>query len=89
MFSEKILSCLKARGHDDDRALELAGDSLRCTCSGEVHPFIVGLYNYYYARIPTWTRSKLIGTFGPNIDYVVRPRIRDSRKAEIWITPAA
>ena len=45
---------------------------------------MVGLYNYY-ARVPTWIRSKLIGTFGGNIDHVVRTRIEDARKAEIWI----
>lgn len=45
---------------------------------------VVGLYNSY-ARVPTWVRSKLIGLLGPNIDYVVRQRIRDARKAEIWI----
>jgi len=45
---------------------------------------LVGLYNSY-ARIPTWLRAKLIGLLGPRIDYVVRNRIRDVRKAEIWI----
>jgi SAM-dependent methyltransferase len=45
---------------------------------------MVGLYNYF-ARVPTWIRSKLIGRFGGRIDYVVRSRIRDERKAEIWI----
>ena len=45
---------------------------------------MVGLYNRP-ARLPTWLRSKLIRMLGPNIDYVVRNRIRDSRKAEIWI----
>ncbi|MGQ0663474.1 MAG: methyltransferase domain-containing protein [Pseudomonadota bacterium] len=45
---------------------------------------MVGLYNRY-ARIPTWVRARLIGVFGPRIDYVVRSRIRDPRKAEIWI----
>jgi SAM-dependent methyltransferase len=45
---------------------------------------IVGLYNCY-ARIPTWVRSKLIGKLGWNIDYVVRSRIRNAHKAEIWI----
>jgi 2-polyprenyl-3-methyl-5-hydroxy-6-metoxy-1,4-benzoquinol methylase len=45
---------------------------------------VVGLYNYY-GRVPTWIRSKLVGTLGPNIDHVVRNRIRDKRKAEIWI----
>lgn len=45
---------------------------------------MVGLYNYY-ARIPTWVRSKLVGLFGQNIDYVVRNRIHDSQKADIWI----
>ena len=45
---------------------------------------VVGLYNWY-GRVPTWLRSKLIAIFGPKIDYVVRKRIRDVRKAEIWI----
>src|SRR5262249_28729009 len=45
---------------------------------------MVGLYNYY-ARIPTYLRSKVIGLTGGRIDYVVRNRIRDVRKADIWI----
>lgn len=45
---------------------------------------VVGLYNRY-ARVPTWIRSKLIWALGPKIDYVVRTRIRDERKADIWI----
>lgn len=45
---------------------------------------VVGLYNSY-ARIPTWIRSKLIKFLGPRIDYVVRNRIRDRRKADIWV----
>ena len=45
---------------------------------------VVGLYNRY-ARVPTWLRSKVIGALGPRIDYVVRTRIRDQRKADIWI----
>lgn len=45
---------------------------------------MVGLYNRY-ARIPSWLRAKVIGVTGGNIDYVVRNRIRDARKAEIWI----
>jgi len=45
---------------------------------------MVGLYNRY-ARIPTWFRSKIISVTGGNIDYVVRNRILDSRKADIWI----
>jgi SAM-dependent methyltransferase len=45
---------------------------------------VVGLYNSF-ARVPTWIRSKLIGPLGPKIDYVVRNRIRDPRKADIWI----
>jgi SAM-dependent methyltransferase len=45
---------------------------------------VVGLYNWF-ARVPTWVRSKLIGVVGHKIDYVVRNRIRDPRKAEIWI----
>ncbi|BCA54228.1 hypothetical protein W02_13680 [Nitrospira sp. KM1] len=45
---------------------------------------MVGLYNYW-ARVPTWIRAKLIGLFGPRIDFVVRSRIHDARKADIWI----
>ena len=45
---------------------------------------VVGLYNAY-ARIPTWLRARLVGLVGPRIDYVVRTRIRDARKAEIWV----
>lgn len=45
---------------------------------------MAGLYNSY-ARVPTWLRAKLIGVFGPRIDYVVRSRIKDARKADIWI----
>jgi 2-polyprenyl-3-methyl-5-hydroxy-6-metoxy-1,4-benzoquinol methylase len=45
---------------------------------------VIGLYNWF-ARVPTWVRSKLIGLLGPKVDYVVRNRIRDQRKAEIWI----
>jgi 2-polyprenyl-3-methyl-5-hydroxy-6-metoxy-1,4-benzoquinol methylase len=45
---------------------------------------MVGLYNRP-ARLPTWLRAKLIRVFGPKIDYVVRTRIRDARKADTWI----
>jgi SAM-dependent methyltransferase len=45
---------------------------------------MVGLYNSY-ARIPTWIRARLIRVFGPRIDYVVRTRIRDAGKADIWV----
>lgn len=45
---------------------------------------IVGLYNSI-ARIPTWIRARLIGSLGNRIDYVVRTRIRDDRKADIWV----
>ena len=45
---------------------------------------MVGLYNSF-GRIPTWMRSKLIGVLGPNLDYVVRNRIHDDEKADIWI----
>jgi 2-polyprenyl-3-methyl-5-hydroxy-6-metoxy-1,4-benzoquinol methylase len=45
---------------------------------------VVGLYNWF-ARVPTWIRSKLVGVLGYRVDYVVRKRIRDPRKAEIWI----
>ncbi|MSO54348.1 MAG: class I SAM-dependent methyltransferase [Rhodospirillales bacterium] len=45
---------------------------------------VVGLYNRW-GRIPTWIRSKLIGVLGPQIDFVVRRRIRDRTKSETWI----
>jgi 2-polyprenyl-3-methyl-5-hydroxy-6-metoxy-1,4-benzoquinol methylase len=45
---------------------------------------MVGLYNRY-ARLMTLIRSKLVRFVGPKIDYVVRNRIRDARKADIWI----
>ncbi|OAN49226.1 hypothetical protein A6A04_03685 [Paramagnetospirillum marisnigri] len=45
---------------------------------------MVGLYNKP-SRFPTWLRSKLIRVLGPKIDYVVRNRIRDARKADVWI----
>jgi SAM-dependent methyltransferase len=45
---------------------------------------VVGLYNWF-ARVPTAARARMIGLLGPNIDYVVRNRIRDPRKAETWI----
>ena len=45
---------------------------------------MIGLYNRP-ARLPTWIRSKLISVFGQKLDYVVRTRIQDSRKADIWI----
>ena len=45
---------------------------------------VVGLYNYF-ARMPTAVRARLINVLGPRIDHVVRTRIRDARKAEIWI----
>lgn len=45
---------------------------------------IVGLYNFF-ARVPTWLRGRLIGVFGPNIDYVVRTRIKDPAKVKSWV----
>lgn len=45
---------------------------------------MVGLYNYY-ARVPTYLRSKVIGPTGSRIDHVVRSRIRDRREADIWV----
>jgi 2-polyprenyl-3-methyl-5-hydroxy-6-metoxy-1,4-benzoquinol methylase len=45
---------------------------------------MVGLYNYF-ARMPTFIRAKLIRLLGARIDYVVRTRIRDRRKADIWV----
>src|SRR5262249_11323902 len=45
---------------------------------------VVGLYNWF-ARVPTAVRARLIKVFGTQIDYVVRNRIRDPRKADVWI----
>ena len=45
---------------------------------------IIGLYNRF-ARVPTWIRGKLIGLFGDRLDYVVRNRIEDRRKAQVWV----
>lgn len=45
---------------------------------------IVGLYNRP-ARFPTWVRSKLIRTLGPNIDYVLRKRTRATAKIDDWL----
>ena len=45
---------------------------------------MVGLYNAY-ARIPTWLRGGAVRMLGSNVDHVVRTRIRDARKADIWI----
>ena len=45
---------------------------------------VVGLYNWF-ARVPTWMRAQVIGLLGPNIDHVVRNRIRDKRKVEVWV----
>jgi 2-polyprenyl-3-methyl-5-hydroxy-6-metoxy-1,4-benzoquinol methylase len=45
---------------------------------------VVGFYNRT-ARIMTWLRSKLIPIFGSNVDFVVRERISDATKANIWI----
>lgn len=45
---------------------------------------MVGLYNFY-ARIATWLRSKIIPVLGPKVDFVARTRIRDERKARVWI----
>ena len=45
---------------------------------------VLGLYNWF-ARVPTWLRSKLIPVLGPRIDYVVRSRIHDPSKVESWV----
>jgi SAM-dependent methyltransferase len=45
---------------------------------------VIGLYNAI-ARVPSWLRAKAIPFLGPNIDYVVRTRIRDDRKRDIWM----
>ena len=45
---------------------------------------IVGLYNRY-ARVATWVRAGVVRVLGPRVDYVVRHRIRDARKADTWI----
>jgi 2-polyprenyl-3-methyl-5-hydroxy-6-metoxy-1,4-benzoquinol methylase len=68
--------------HHTRDARRAFGEIVKKTKPGGI--VIVGLYNWF-ARVPTWLRSKLLGVFGPNIDYVVRNRIRDARKAEIWL----
>jgi len=67
--------------HTFDARRAFASIVKKCKPGGIV---MVGLYNKP-SRFPTWLRSKLIRFFGPKIDYVVRNRIRDSRKAEVWI----
>ena len=55
--------------------------------AGKLKPggaIVVGLYNRY-ARLPTLARSKLLGALGSRIDPIVRKRIHDPRKAEIWV----
>jgi carbamoyltransferase len=67
--------------HTKDARLAFASIVRKAKPGGIV---VVGLYNSI-ARAPTLARSKLIGLLGPKIDYVVRSRIRDRTKAEIWI----
>jgi SAM-dependent methyltransferase len=67
--------------HTKDARRAFASIVRKCKPGGIV---VVGLYNAY-GRWPTWVRARLIGLLGPEIDYVVRNRIRDARKAEIWI----
>ncbi len=67
--------------HTFDARRAFASIVRKCKPGGIV---MVGLYNKP-ARFPTWLRSKLIRTFGPKIDYVVRNRIKDARKADVWI----
>jgi 2-polyprenyl-3-methyl-5-hydroxy-6-metoxy-1,4-benzoquinol methylase len=67
--------------HTFDARRAFASIVRKCRPGGIV---MVGLYNRP-ARFPTWVRSKLIRQFGPKLDYVVRNRIHDARKAEIWV----
>ncbi|CAA7621772.1 bifunctional 2-polyprenyl-6-hydroxyphenol methylase/3-demethylubiquinol 3-O-methyltransferase UbiG [Magnetospirillum sp. UT-4] len=67
--------------HTFDARRAFASIVKKCKPGGFV---MVGLYNMP-SRFPTWMRSKLIRLLGPKIDYVVRNRIRDARKAEVWI----
>jgi 2-polyprenyl-3-methyl-5-hydroxy-6-metoxy-1,4-benzoquinol methylase len=67
--------------HTFDARRAFASIVKKCKPGGIV---MVGLYNKP-SRFPTWLRSKMIRVLGPKIDYVVRNRIRDSRKAEVWI----
>lgn len=67
--------------HTFDARRAFASIVRKCKPGGIV---MVGLYNKP-SRFPTWLRSKLIRFFGPKIDYVVRNRIRDARKADVWI----
>jgi 2-polyprenyl-3-methyl-5-hydroxy-6-metoxy-1,4-benzoquinol methylase len=67
--------------HTKDARRAFGSIAKKCKPGGIV---VVGLYNSY-ARWPTLLRSKLIGILGPRIDYVVRKRIHDARKAEIWV----
>jgi 2-polyprenyl-3-methyl-5-hydroxy-6-metoxy-1,4-benzoquinol methylase len=67
--------------HTFDARRAFASIVKKCKPGGIV---MVGLYNRP-SRFPTWARSKLIRLLGPKIDYVVRNRIHDARKAEVWI----
>lgn len=67
--------------HTFDARRAFASIVKKCKPGGFV---MVGLYNRP-SRFPTWVRSKLVNMFGYKIDYVVRNRIRDARKAEVWI----
>jgi 2-polyprenyl-3-methyl-5-hydroxy-6-metoxy-1,4-benzoquinol methylase len=67
--------------HTYDARLAFSRIVKKCKPGGIV---MVGLYNYP-ARLPTLLRSKIIGLTGANIDYVVRTKIEDARKADIWV----
>jgi SAM-dependent methyltransferase len=67
--------------HTKDARKAFASIATKAKVGGKI---VVGLYNNT-ARWPTWFRSKLIGLLGPRIDYVVRNRIRDANKSNIWI----
>jgi len=67
--------------HTFDARRAFASIARKCKPGGII---MVGLYNRP-ARLPTWLRSKVIRFAGPRLDYVVRNRIRDTRKAEVWI----
>jgi carbamoyltransferase len=68
--------------HHTKNARQAFGSIVRKVKPGGI--VVVGLYNLI-ARAPTLVRSKLIGLLGPKIDYVVRNRIHDQTKAEIWV----
>jgi SAM-dependent methyltransferase len=68
--------------HHTHNARKAFGEIIKKVKPGGI--VMVGLYNRP-ARFPAWARSKLIKLFGPQIDYVVRNRIKDIAGADSWI----